>query len=47
MEEKCIHHNINMEFSKVKENAYHIDVNTFNNNQKNKIYNINNDRKLI
>lgn len=46
MEEKCIHHNINMEFSKLKENAYHIDVNTFNNNQKNKIYNINNDRKL-
>lgn len=46
MEEKCIHHNINMELSKVTENAYHIDINTFNNNQKNKLYNINNDRKL-
>ena len=47
MEEKCIHHNIDMELSKVKENAYHIDINTFNNNQKNKLYNINNtDRKL-
>ena len=46
MEEKCIHHNIDMELSKEKEGAYHIDINTFNNNQKNKIYNINNDRKL-
>ena len=47
MEEKCIHHNIDMELSKEKEGAYHIDINTFNNNQKNKIYNINNDRNTL
>ena len=46
MEGKCIHHNIDMELSKEKEDAYHIDINIFNNNQKNKIYNINNDKKL-
>lgn len=46
MEEKCKYDNIDMEKSKTDTDSYHIDVNTFNNNQKTKLYNIKDNKKI-